>query len=188
MFATFEDVRTITLRVTVFENPQLTFRYTRPASSTTASISKQTFAQFKGALVRSQRRTFTAQSLNSLHHERPCKIQVENFLRTSPNSAFPRMGLLHAGYFHLDHGKTRLPSLNAPTLSEANKPGVTLTLDAARSRVIAVADDIAWKQGWRRGPFMETGSQALQAGDMYCEVGPENNKVIVRAWKVMPTQ
>jgi hypothetical protein len=34
-------------------------------------------------------------------------------------------------------------SLNAPILSEANRPGVTLTLEAARSRVIAVADDIA---------------------------------------------
>jgi hypothetical protein len=51
-----------------------------------------------------------------------------------------------------------------------------------------VAEDIARKQGWRRGPLMETGSQPLQAGDMYCEVGPENDKVIVRAWKVLPTQ
>jgi hypothetical protein len=114
MFATFEDMRTMTLRVTVFENPQSTFRYTRPASSTTASISKQTFAQFKGATVRGQRRTFTAQSLTSPHHERPCKIQVENLLRTSPNSAFPHMGSLHPGYFHLDYGKTRLPKPKRP--------------------------------------------------------------------------
>ena len=76
----------------------------------------------------------------------------------------------------------------ASIVSEVDRPCAALTQEAARARVIAMADEIAQKQGWRRGPLVETGNGLLQEGDMYCEVGTGDDKIVVRAWKVVPTQ
>ena len=80
-------------------------------------------------------------------------------------------------------------------LIDRNAIIITLTADAAREKIIAVADVLANENGWQREEPRYTGAGILGEGDLCCDVGYSEAedgqmtlKARISAWKIAITQ
>lgn len=96
------------------------------------------------------------------------------------------------------HTNTDLDSLGQPTfttLIDRNSIIITLTVDAAREKLIAIADVLANENGWQREEPRDTGVGIFEEGDVCCDIGHTGTKdgektlkARISAWKIAITQ
>lgn len=84
------------------------------------------------------------------------------------------------------------------TMIKRNVVIATLTENAAREKIVAIASEIANENGWQRKELRETGLGILKEGDMCCDIEQRNPgtgdtdcmvvEARVSAWKVEITK